>query len=52
MSRIALLGGGFSTDGRLTEVVTRSPGARLYRVRADGEAGAVEEAVPCRLLGG
>ncbi|MGW7628698.1 Type 1 glutamine amidotransferase-like domain-containing protein [Streptomyces griseoincarnatus] len=40
------------TDGRLTEAVTRSPGARLYRVRADGEAGAVEEAVPCRLLGG
>ncbi|MFD6035146.1 Type 1 glutamine amidotransferase-like domain-containing protein [Streptomyces griseoincarnatus] len=43
---------GLFTDGRLTEAVTRSPGARLYRVRADGEAGAVEEAVPCRLLGG
>ncbi|MFD5374078.1 Type 1 glutamine amidotransferase-like domain-containing protein [Streptomyces griseoincarnatus] len=43
---------GLFTDGRLTEAVTRSPGARLYRVRADGEAGAVEEAVPCRLLDG
>ncbi|MFZ4180852.1 Type 1 glutamine amidotransferase-like domain-containing protein [Streptomyces sp. R02] len=44
------------TDGRLTEAVTRTPDARLYRVRADtdaaGAAGAVEEAVPCRLLGG
>ncbi|MCP9995335.1 peptidase E [Streptomyces werraensis] len=40
------------TDGRLTEAVTRTPEARLYRVRADGEAGAVEEAVPYRLLGG
>ncbi|MGA5805200.1 Type 1 glutamine amidotransferase-like domain-containing protein [Streptomyces cellulosae] len=40
------------TDGRLTEAVTRLPDARLYRVRADGEAGTVEEAVDCRLLGG
>ncbi len=40
------------TDGRLTEAVTRSPHARLYRVRTDGEARAVEEPVPCRLLGG
>ncbi|CAM5471907.1 hypothetical protein SALBM217S_10480 [Streptomyces griseoloalbus] len=44
------------TDGRLTEAVTRTPDARLYRVRADtgayGADGAVEEAVPCRLLGG
>ncbi|MEU1920475.1 peptidase E [Streptomyces albogriseolus] len=39
------------TDGRLTEAVTRSPHARLYRVRTDGEGGAVEEPVPCRLLG-
>lgn len=39
------------TDGRLAEAVTRSPHARLYRVRTDGEAGAVEEPVPCRLLG-
>ncbi|MFE1260203.1 Type 1 glutamine amidotransferase-like domain-containing protein [Streptomyces albogriseolus] len=38
-------------DGRLAEAVTRSPHARLYRVRTDGEAGAVEEPVPCRLLG-
>ncbi len=40
------------TDGRLTEAVTRLPDARLYRVRADGEAGTLEEAVDCRLLGG
>ncbi|MYQ33459.1 peptidase E [Streptomyces sp. SID4956] len=40
------------TDGRLTEAVTRLPDARLYRVRADGEAGTLEEAVDCRLVGG
>ncbi|MEW2185466.1 peptidase E [Streptomyces cellulosae] len=40
------------TGGRLTEAVTRLPDARLYRVRADGEAGTLEEAVDCRLLGG
>ncbi len=40
------------TDGRLTEAVTRLPDARLYRVRADGEAGTLEEAVDFRLLGG
>ncbi|MEV5421401.1 peptidase E [Streptomyces cellulosae] len=40
------------TDGRLAEAVTRLPEARLYRVRAGGEAGTVEEAVDCRLLGG
>ncbi|MGW0076857.1 Type 1 glutamine amidotransferase-like domain-containing protein [Streptomyces cellulosae] len=40
------------TDGRLAEAVTRLPEARLYRVRAGGKAGTVEEAVDCRLLGG
>ncbi|MEV5397032.1 peptidase E [Streptomyces cellulosae] len=40
------------TDGRLAEAVTRLPEACLYRVRAGGKAGTVEEAVDCRLLGG
>ncbi|MFJ7296171.1 Type 1 glutamine amidotransferase-like domain-containing protein [Streptomyces collinus] len=37
-------------DGRLDEVVSRTPEARLYWVQADGADEAVERALPCRLL--
>ncbi|MFJ6071712.1 Type 1 glutamine amidotransferase-like domain-containing protein [Streptomyces sp. NPDC093065] len=43
--------GALFTDGRLTDAVTRSPRARLHRVEPDGDGGATERAVPCRLLG-
>ncbi|MFJ6931689.1 Type 1 glutamine amidotransferase-like domain-containing protein [Streptomyces nigra] len=42
--------GALFTEGRLTEAVTRAPGAGLYRVEPDGEGGATERAVPCRAL--
>ncbi|MFD6313658.1 Type 1 glutamine amidotransferase-like domain-containing protein [Streptomyces nigra] len=42
--------GALFTEGRLTEAVTRAPGAGLYRVEPDGEGGATERAVPCRPL--
>ncbi|MBW1598985.1 peptidase E [Streptomyces sp. JJ38] len=42
--------GALFTDGLLTDVVTRRPCARLYRLEP-GERGGVEErAVPCRVL--
>ncbi|QOV33798.1 peptidase E [Streptomyces ferrugineus] len=40
--------GALFTDGRLTETVTRVPGAQVYRVEGDG--GVRERALPCRLL--
>ncbi|MCZ4096711.1 peptidase E [Streptomyces sp. So13.3] len=43
--------GALFTDGLLTEVVTRTAGANLYRVEPDGEDGAGERALDCRLLG-
>ncbi|NGN63525.1 peptidase E [Streptomyces sp. A7024] len=42
--------GALFTDGRLTDSVTRTPQARLYRVEPDGEGGAEEYAQSCRLL--
>ena len=42
--------GALFTDGRLTDAVTRTPRARLYRVEPDGDGGVEEQAVPCRLL--
>lgn len=42
--------GALFTDGALTEAVTRAPQARLYRVEPDGNGGAKERVVPCRLL--
>ncbi|MEU6545755.1 peptidase E [Streptomyces sp. NPDC046859] len=42
--------GALFTEGRLTEAVTRTPGAGLYRVEPDGEGGATEHVVPCRPL--
>ncbi|MCL7427230.1 peptidase E [Streptomyces sp. YS415] len=42
--------GALFTNGLLTETVTRTPRARLYRVEPDGEYGATERALPCRLL--
>ncbi|MEU2712881.1 peptidase E [Streptomyces sp. NPDC007205] len=39
------------TDGALTEAVTRTPRARLFRVEPDGDGRAEEHALPCRLLG-
>ncbi|MGW2640122.1 Type 1 glutamine amidotransferase-like domain-containing protein [Streptomyces sp. NPDC001348] len=44
--------GALFTDGRLTETVTRAPGACLYRIECAGEDTVSERAVPCRLLGG
>ncbi|MFJ8694261.1 Type 1 glutamine amidotransferase-like domain-containing protein [Streptomyces roseolilacinus] len=38
------------TDGELTEAVTRTPEAGLYRVDPDGRGGLTERQVPCRLL--
>ncbi|MFJ6577309.1 Type 1 glutamine amidotransferase-like domain-containing protein [Streptomyces sp. NPDC091368] len=43
--------GALFVDGRPADVVTRAPGARLYRVEPDGAGGAGERALPCRLLG-
>lgn len=42
--------GALFTDGRLAEVVTRAPEARLYRVRAGAGGGTEERAVRCRPL--
>ncbi|MCL7367832.1 Type 1 glutamine amidotransferase-like domain-containing protein [Streptomyces ardesiacus] len=42
--------GAFFTDGRLTDAVTRTPEARLYRVEPDGDGEVKEQTVPCRLL--
>ncbi|GHJ41005.1 peptidase E [Streptomyces sp. TS71-3] len=42
--------GALFADGALAEAVTRAPRARLFRVEPDGQGGAVERAVPCRLL--
>ncbi|MFD9003264.1 Type 1 glutamine amidotransferase-like domain-containing protein [Streptomyces sp. NPDC059582] len=42
--------GALFTDGLLTEAVSRTPRAHLYRVEPDGERGAKERALPCRLL--
>ncbi|MGW0149793.1 Type 1 glutamine amidotransferase-like domain-containing protein [Streptomyces sp. NPDC003333] len=44
--------GALFTEGRLTEAVTRVPGAGLYRVEPAGEGGATEHAVPCSPLPG
>ncbi|MFF3350864.1 Type 1 glutamine amidotransferase-like domain-containing protein [Streptomyces sp. NPDC002779] len=41
--------GALFTDGLLTETVTRTPQAHLYRIEPD-EEGAAERALPCRLL--
>lgn len=38
------------TDGQLTQVVTRAPGAHAYRVEGDGRGGAEERALPSRPL--
>lgn len=43
--------GALFTDGVLTDAVTRTPQARLYRVEPDGEGAVTEMAPPCRLLG-
>ncbi|SEG89582.1 Peptidase E [Actinacidiphila yanglinensis] len=40
------------TDGRLTEAVTGTPGARVYRVEPDGAGGTTERPVPCGALRG
>jgi hypothetical protein len=42
--------GALFADGRLDEVVSRIPEARLYRVQAAGADEAVERALPCRVL--
>ncbi|MFE2303545.1 Type 1 glutamine amidotransferase-like domain-containing protein [Streptomyces sp. NPDC059445] len=42
--------GALFTDGLLTETVTRTPQAHLYRVQPGGETGATEQALPCFLL--
>ncbi|MFF0477558.1 Type 1 glutamine amidotransferase-like domain-containing protein [Streptomyces sp. NPDC004284] len=44
--------GALFTGGRPTDVVSRLPRARLYRVEPDGDGGASERALSCRLLGG
>ncbi|MGW3203861.1 Type 1 glutamine amidotransferase-like domain-containing protein [Streptomyces sp. NPDC001135] len=42
--------GALFTGGALTEVVTRAPRARLYRVEPDGNGRAAERVLSCRLL--
>ncbi|MYR43640.1 peptidase E [Streptomyces sp. SID5910] len=42
--------GALFTDGVPTDTVTRTPGAHLYRVEADGSGGVTERALPCRPL--
>ncbi|MFF9496203.1 hypothetical protein [Streptomyces flaveolus] len=44
--------GALSTDGVPTDTVTRTPGAHLYRVEADGSGGVTERPPPCRTLTG
>ncbi|MEV0638426.1 peptidase E [Streptomyces sp. NPDC050619] len=43
--------GALFTDGLLTDAVTRTPQARLYRVEPDGDSGVRERALQCRPLG-
>ncbi|MEU2586620.1 peptidase E [Streptomyces avermitilis] len=42
--------GALFTDGLLTDAVTRTPQACLYRVEPDGGSGVQERALQCRLL--
>ncbi|MFF7777501.1 Type 1 glutamine amidotransferase-like domain-containing protein [Streptomyces tanashiensis] len=42
--------GALFANGRLTDCVTRTPGALLYRVEPDTDSGVSEQALPCRLL--
>ncbi|MEU0031733.1 peptidase E [Streptomyces sp. NPDC006335] len=42
--------GALFTDGLLTDAVTRTPQACLYRVEPDGASGVQERALQCRLL--
>jgi peptidase E len=42
--------GALFLDGRLTDTVTRLPGAQMYRVEPDGRGGADDRPLPCRLL--
>ncbi|WP_327178514.1 peptidase E [Streptomyces sp. NBC_01335] len=42
--------GALFTEGRLTDAVTRTPGALLHRVEPDGDGGSREQALPCRAL--
>ncbi|MFD8049378.1 Type 1 glutamine amidotransferase-like domain-containing protein [Streptomyces chartreusis] len=42
--------GALFTNGRLTETVSRAPGAHVYRVVSDGVGEADERALPCRGL--
>ncbi|MFC8451607.1 Type 1 glutamine amidotransferase-like domain-containing protein [Kitasatospora sp. NPDC057223] len=42
--------GALFTNGRLTDSVTRTPQARLYRMAPDGNDSVEEQALPCRLL--
>ncbi|CAM5232412.1 Type 1 glutamine amidotransferase-like domain-containing protein [Streptomyces chartreusis] len=42
--------GALFTNGRLTETVSRAPGAYVYRVVSDGAGDAGERALPCREL--
>ena len=42
--------GALFTEGLLTETVTRTPQAHLYRVEPDGRGGTTERALPHRLL--
>ncbi|MFE4960011.1 Type 1 glutamine amidotransferase-like domain-containing protein [Streptomyces sp. NPDC056653] len=42
--------GALFTNGRLTDSVTRTPQARLYRVEPGGDSDVKEIAVPCRQL--
>ncbi|WP_371273121.1 Type 1 glutamine amidotransferase-like domain-containing protein [Streptomyces sp. MUSC 14] len=42
--------GALFTNGRLTDTVTCTPRARLYRVEPDGDEGVRERALPSRLL--
>ncbi|MFI7337178.1 Type 1 glutamine amidotransferase-like domain-containing protein [Streptomyces sp. NPDC050085] len=46
--------GALFTNGQLTQAVTRTPSARLYRLEPEGDRegdrGVTEQALPCRLL--
>ncbi|MFI9780835.1 Type 1 glutamine amidotransferase-like domain-containing protein [Streptomyces sp. NPDC051956] len=42
--------GALFTDGLLTDAVTRTPQACVYRVEPDGDSGVQERALQCRLL--
>ncbi|MFH8621777.1 Type 1 glutamine amidotransferase-like domain-containing protein [Streptomyces vietnamensis] len=43
--------GALFTGGRLTDAVSRTPQARLFRVEPDEDGGVSERALPCRPLG-